>query len=158
MFLMRQLRWTRYWASSTGNSLSNNLFLMLSTHLRFGLPLLLFPGTFITITRCLGILLLFTIRAHTSAHTTSTYTFLHFLEKISTFVVLVIRSFLILSSLLTPLIHRSILISATSNFFSCPSFTAHVSAPHIMKCHRSITYFNDVVKPRNGKQTTLAFV
>ena len=47
-----------------------------------------------------------------------------------TFVVPLILSFLILSSFVTPHIHRSIHISATSNFFSCAFFNAHVSAPH----------------------------
>ena len=41
-----------------------------------------------------------------------------FLDISSTFVVPLILSFLILSSLVTPLIHLNILISATSNFFS----------------------------------------
>ena len=112
-----------------------------------------FPGTSIPTIR-LPILLLFSIHAHT----TSTYTFLHFLDVLSTLVVLLIRSFLILSSLVTPLIHLNILISAISNFISCPFFTANVSAPYIMTFYHSITYFNNVVKPRHGKQTTLACV
>ncbi len=49
-----------------------------------------------------------------------------FFNILSTFVVL-IRSFVILSSLVTPLIHLNILISATSNFFSCALFTGHDS-------------------------------
>ena len=152
MFLVRRLQWTRSCASSPYNSLSDNLFWMLSNHPHFGLPLLLFPCTSVTITR-LSILLLFS----THAHTTSTYTFLHFLDILSTFVFLLLRSFLILCSLVIPLIHLNILISATSNFFSCPFFTAHVSALYIMKCYHSITYFNNVVKPCHGKQTTLAW-
>ena len=48
MFLRRCLHLTR--SSSPYNSLSNKLFLMLSNHLRFGLPLLLFPGSSIPIT------------------------------------------------------------------------------------------------------------
>ena len=40
---------TRSNASSPDNSLSDKSFLMLSNHLRFGIPLLLFPGTSITI-------------------------------------------------------------------------------------------------------------
>ena len=39
--------------------------------------------------------------------------------------------FLILSSFVNPYIHRSILISAISNLFSCVFFNAHVSAPYI---------------------------
>ena len=46
-----------------------------------------------------------------------------------TFVVPLIFSFLILSNLVTPHIHRNIFISATS-IFSCVFFTAHVSAPY----------------------------
>ena len=47
-----------------------------------------------------------------------------------TFVVPLILSFLMLSSFVTPYIHRSILISATSNLSSCASFNAHVPAPY----------------------------
>ena len=50
-----------------------------------------------------------------------------FLGISPTFVVTLILSFLIMSSLVTPLIHLNILISATSNFFSCAFFTAHLS-------------------------------
>ena len=50
MFLTRRLHWTRSWASSLDNSLSDKSFLMLSNHLRFGLSLLLFPSTSIPIT------------------------------------------------------------------------------------------------------------
>ena len=57
--------------------------------------------------------------------------FLDFLCDFPTFVVLLILSFLILSSFVTPHIHRSILISATSNFFSCAFVNAHISAPYI---------------------------
>ena len=53
-----------------------------------------------------------------------------FLYISPTFVVPLILSLLILSSLVTPLIHLSILISVTSNFFSCDFFTIHVSALH----------------------------
>ena len=41
-----------------------------------------------------------------------------------------IFSFLILSNLVTPHIHRNIFISATSIFFSCAFFTVHVTAPY----------------------------
>ena len=41
-----------------------------------------------------------------------------------------IFSFLILSNLVTPHIHRNIFFSATSIFFSCAFFAAHVSAPY----------------------------
>ena len=45
MFLMRRLHGTRSCASSSDNSLSDKSCLVLSNHLRFGLPLLLFRGT-----------------------------------------------------------------------------------------------------------------
>ena len=50
MCLMRRLHLARSCVSSLDNSLSDKSFLMLSNHLRFGLPLLLFPGTSIAIT------------------------------------------------------------------------------------------------------------
>ena len=56
--------------------------------------------------------------------------FMYLLVISPTFVVSLILSFLILSSFVTPHIHRSILISATSNLFSCAFFNAHVSAPY----------------------------
>ena len=46
-----------------------------------------------------------------------------------------IFSFLILSDLVTPHIHRNISIHATSIFFSCAFFTAHVSAPYATLCY-----------------------
>ena len=49
-------------------------------------------------------------------------------------------SFLIMSSLVTPFIHLNILISATSNFFSCVFFTAQVSAPHIIAGLKTVLY------------------
>ena len=54
------------------------------------------------------------------------------LEISPTFVDPLILSFLIMSSLVTTLIHLNILISATSNFYSCAFFTAHVSGPYII--------------------------
>ena len=149
---MRHLQRTRSCASSPDNSLTDNLLLMLSNHLRFGLPLLLFPVTYITITRLAILLLLFDLNACPYHFN---FTFLHFLDILSTFVVLLIRSFKILSTLVTAIIHLNILISATSNFFSCPFFTAHLSAPYIMQFYHSITYFNNVVKSRHGKQARL---
>ena len=55
--------------------------------------------------------------------------FLYFLCDFPHFRCPLILSFLISYSFVTPHIHRSILISATSNFFSCAFFNAHVSAP-----------------------------
>ena len=65
-----------------------------------------------------------------------------FLNISPTFVVPLIISFLILSSLVAPLIHLNILISATSNFFSCAFFTAQVSAPCIIAGVTSDKYCN----------------
>ena len=122
MCLVRRLHLGRSCASSPDNSLSDKSFLMLSNHLRFGLPLLLFPYTSIPIT------LLPTYSS--SLLKTCPYHFnllsCTFLDICHTFVVPLILSFLILSGLVTPLIHLNILISATSNFFSCAFFTAHV--------------------------------
>ena len=50
--------------------------------------------------------------------------------EISPTFVLPLISFLIVSKLVTPHIHRNIFISATSIFFSCAYFTALVSAPY----------------------------
>ena len=105
--------------------LSDKSLLMLSNHLRFGIPLLLFPGTSIIIT--LRILLLFSIHAPHHFNLLSCT----LLDISPTFVVHLVFSFLILSSLVTPLTHRNILISVTSNFFSCAFLTAHVSALYI---------------------------
>ena len=50
MCLVRRLHVGRSCTSSPDNPLSDKSFLMLSNHLRFGIPLLLFPGTSILIT------------------------------------------------------------------------------------------------------------
>ena len=68
-------------------------------------------------------------------------TFLHFLGYFSPFSVHLILSFLILSSLVTPLSYPNILISATSSFFSCAFFTAHVYAPYIRYSWLSNVFF-----------------
>ncbi len=80
--------------------------------------------------------LLFSIHAHT----TSTILSCTFMDISPTFVVPLILSFLILSSLVTPLIHLNILFSATSNFFSCAFFTAHISAPYIIAGLTTVLY------------------
>ena len=125
---MRRLHLTQSCASSPDNSLSDKSLLMLSNHLRFGLPLLLFPGTSILITLLptYSFSLLNTCPYHFNLLSCT------FLDISHTFVVRLILSFLILSSLVTPLIHLNILISATSNFFSCAFFTAQFSAPYII--------------------------
>ena len=129
MCLMRRLHLARSCASSRDNSLSDKSSLMLSNHLRFGHSLLLFPGTSIAIT------LLPTYSS--SLLKTCPYHFnllsCTFFDITPTFVAPLMLSFLILSSLVTPLIHLNILISATSNLiFCCAFFTAQVSAPYII--------------------------
>ena len=117
-----------------GQSLSDKSFLMLSNHLRVGLPLLLFPGTSIPSLSCLRIHFLFSIHAHFNLLSALS------LAISPTFVVPLIISFLILSSLVTPLIHLNILISATSNLFYCAFFTALVSAPYIIAGLTTVLY------------------
>ena len=68
------------------------------------------------------------------------HTFMHILRYFSTFAVRLILSFLILSSLVTPLIHHNMFISATSNFFSCAFFPSHISAPYIIAGHSIALY------------------
>ena len=136
MCLMRLLHLARSCVSSLDNSFSDKSFPMVSIHLRFGLPLLLFPGTSIPIT------LLPTYSS--SLLNTCPYHFnllsCTFLDISPTLVVPLILSFLILSSLVTPLIHLTILISATSNFFSCAFFTAQVSATYIIAGLTTVLY------------------
>ena len=116
--------------------LSDKSFLMLSNHLRFGLPLLLFPGTSIAIT----------ILPTYSSSLLKTYPYhfnllsCTFLDISPTFAFPLILSFLILSSLVTTLIHLNILISATSNFFSCAFLTANVSALYIIAGLTTVLY------------------
>ena len=94
-------------------------------HLFFGLPLLL-PCTSILIALfpTYSSSLLITCPYHRILRSWT------FFEISPTFVVPPIFSFLILSNLVTPHIHRNLFISATSIFFSCAFFTAHVSAPY----------------------------
>ena len=94
--------------------------IMLSNHLRFRLPLLLFQGTSITTTITL-------LPTHSSSiPNTCPYQFklrsCTFLDISPTFAIPLIRSSLIQSTLVTPLIHLNTLISATY----CDFFTAHV--------------------------------
>ena len=107
MFLMSRLHLTRSCASSPDHSFSDKCFLMLSNHFRFDLPLLLFPGTSITITL---------LPTYSSSHlNTCPY---HFNLLSCTFLDI---SLLILPSLVTPLIHLNILISATPNLVTAYS-------------------------------------
>ena len=136
MCLVRRLHLDRSCASSSDNPLSDKSLLMLSIHLRFGLPLLLFPGTSIpnTLFPTYSSSLLETCPYHFNLLSCT------FLDISPTFVFPLILSFLILSILVTPLIHLNILISATSNFFSCAFFTAHVSAPYIIAGLTTVLY------------------
>ena len=100
MCLVRRLHLARSCSSSPDNSLSDKSFLILSNHLHFGLPLLLFLGTSIPIT-------LFPTYLSTLLNTCP----YHFNPLYCTFLdispnsVALILSFLILSILVTPLIH-----------------------------------------------------
>ena len=136
MCLVRRLHLSQCCASSPDNSISDKSFLMLSNHLRFGPPLLLFPGTSIPVTLVptYSSSLLNTCQYHFNLLSCT------FLDISPTFVVPLLLSFLILSSLVTSLIHLNILISATSNFFSCAFFTAHVSAPYIIAGLTTVLY------------------
>ena len=87
---------------------------------------------------CLRIHLLFSIRAHTTFNLLSCT----FLDISPTFVVPLILSFLILSSLVTPLIHLNILISAASNFFSSLLMISH-NITYYMLC--IIFFYNTAV-------------
>ena len=71
MCLVRRLHLGLSFASSSDNRLSDKSFLMLSNHLRFGLTLLLFPGTSIPITLLPTYSSSLLFSKH--AHTTSTY-------------------------------------------------------------------------------------
>ena len=126
--VLRRLLLARSCASSPDNSRSDKSFLTLSNHLSFGLPLLLFPDTSNPITPLpmYSSSLLNTWPYHFNLLSCT------FSDISPTFVVPLILSFLIMSRLVTPLIHLNILISATSNFFSCGFSTAHVSAPYII--------------------------
>ena len=88
--------------------------------------------------------------------------FLDFLCDSPTFVVALILSFLLLYSLVTPHIHRSILISATSNFISCAFFNAHVSALYISAGLTTVLYtfpliFRFILLSHNTPDTLFQF-
>ena len=92
-------------------------------HLRFGRPLLLFPGmstSSILLTMCSSFILL-TWPYHFSRIS------IIFLDACTTLVAVLMCSFRILSLLVTPHIHLSILISCTSSHASCPLVVAQVS-------------------------------
>ena len=93
MCLVRRLHLDRSCASSSDNPLSDKSFLMLSIHLRFGLPLLLFPDTSIpnTLFPTYSSSLLETCPYHFNLLSCT------FLDISPTFVVPLILSFIILS-------------------------------------------------------------
>ena len=102
---------------------------MLSIHLLLGLLLLLFPCTSISVTSLLtwsSATLLLKYPYHLNLD------FRIFLEISVTFTVPLIYSFLIQSLLVTPTIHLSIFISATSIFFSSLLFRDAASSPYVI--------------------------
>ena len=142
MCLVKRLHLGWSCASSLDNYLSHKSFLMLSNHSHFCLHLILFPGIPITLVPTHSSSLLNTCPYHFNLLSCT------FLDISPTFVVPLILSFLILSSLVTSLIHLNILISATSNFFSCAFFIAHVSAPYIIASLTTVLYtFPLTLKP-----------
>ena len=99
-------------------------------HRRLGRPLLLFPGmctSNILLTMCSSFILL-TWPYHSSRFSVI------LLDACTTLVVHRMCSFRILSLLVTPHIHLSILISFTSSRASCPLVVAQVSAPYNRAC------------------------
>ena len=78
MCLMRFLHLARSCMSSLDNSFSDKSFPMVSIHLRFGLPLLLFPGTSIPITLLPTSTFVFSSQYHFNL-----LSFLHFLGYFS---------------------------------------------------------------------------
>ena len=97
-----------------------------SFHRRFGRPLHIFPGmstSNILLTMCSSFILL-TWPYHFSRFSVI------FLDACTTLAVPLTCSFRIVSLLVTPNIHLSILISFTSRRASCPIVVAQVSAPY----------------------------
>ena len=103
---------------------------VLSSHLRLGRPLLLFPGTTMPI--------IFRERLSSSLLLMYPYRFnlfrLRNVDILHTLASSCMTWFLTWSFLVLPLIHRSILISATCNLFSSFFLTAQDSALDV--CHR----------------------
>ena len=95
-------------------------------HRFLGRPLLLVPGSLRSADHLTNSFysILFTCPYHVSLHSRI------FSLSSATFISCLMSPFLILSRLVTPLMARKHLISTTSNFFTCPSFTAQVSAPY----------------------------
>ena len=107
-----------------------------SVHLVFGLPLFLFPGIafVITLLTTWSSSILITCPYHFSLLSVI------FLDACTTFVVPRMCSFLVLSFLVTPHIHLSILISFTSILDSCRLVVAHVSAPYSITGLTTVLY------------------
>ena len=99
MFLIRRLHLTRSSTISPHNSLSDKSFLMLSNHLHFGLPILLFPSHPSPSLSCPHSLL-FSIPAHGYHFNRLSCTFF---DISPTFAVPLIRTLLILSSFVIPI-------------------------------------------------------
>ena len=116
----------RSYTSSADSPFSLISSFTLSNHLLLGLPLFILICTFISIAllptcnECFYFLI-------TCPYHFNLLSFTLFVISL-TFVVPLILSFLILNSFVFPHIYRSILISATSDLFSCAFFNAHVSA------------------------------
>ena len=102
-----------------------SLYLILYYNLLFGLPLFLFPGTFIFITLLptYSWSLLMTCPYHLSLLS------LIFIPNCFTLTVPLMYSFLLLSFLVTPIANLNIFISATSISSTCIFMTATVSSP-----------------------------
>ena len=112
-----RLHAARSYTSSPDSPFSLESSFTQSAHL-FGLPLLLLPCTSIPIT-------LFSSHARTIASSVLG----PFLKSLPLSFFLWSSRFWSCPNLVTPHTHRNIFISATSIFFSCAFFTAHVFAP-----------------------------
>ena len=121
-----RLHAARSYTSSPDSLFSLRSSFTQSAHLFFGLPLFLLPCTSMPIILFprYSSSLLITWPYHCILRSWTVF------EIYPTFVLPLIFSFLILSNLVTPHIHRNIFISATSIFFSCAFFTARASAPY----------------------------
>ena len=123
-----------------------------------------FPFRFIylfvcySICRCVRVLFLVMCRCVSSYPSPNTSTSFHRLSfrflplSLSPFI-----SYMILSSFVTPRIHRSVLISATSNWFSCAFFNAHVPAPYTSAGLTTVLFICVFVCMPNTYRTLFSF-
>ena len=127
MCLVRRLHLDRSCASSSDNPLSDKSFLMLSIHLRFGLPLLLFPGTSIpnTLFPTYSSSLLETCPYHFNLLSCT------FLDISPTFVVPLILSFLILSRKSGGVLPESDTIDTYDNPVRCRRYLARLTVEEV---------------------------